>query len=178
MKNPDLFHEWRDYVLEYSYSKDEFPEFERSSLWKNLQIENEERAWLFIERNYLDRYRMIVAVAPDYAATGIWENSWPDGGAACEIAFEDLDLPQEVCDKLQEWQDFFDKYSPINDESEDPCDHDKWDAWGLAVAKEVKRFAPPDVYVEFHPFRELALVNGEVVELDVPEFIRGLCGIE
>ena len=46
------------------------------------------------------------------------------------------------------------------------------------VAKEVKRFLPPDFYVEYHLFRELSIIDKEVIELDVPEFIRNLSKIK
>jgi hypothetical protein len=40
----------------------------------------------------------------------------------------------------------------------------------LEVAKEVKLFRG-DYYVEFRPFREIAIRGSEPVELGVPEFI-------
>lgn len=38
----------------------------------------------------------------------------------------------------------------------------------------MKRFLGDAVYLEFRPFREISLVDGEPKELGVPEFIRGL----
>ena len=45
---------------------------------------------------------------------------------------------------------------------------------GLAAAKGVKAFLGEDYYVEFEPFREVATLNGALVELEVPKFIAGL----
>jgi hypothetical protein len=46
------------------------------------------------------------------------------------------------------------------------------DSEGLEVAREVKLFRGDDYYyVEFRPFREIAIRGSEPVELGVPEFI-------
>ncbi len=45
------------------------------------------------------------------------------------------------------------------------------DSEGLEIAKEVKLFRGDDYYVEFRPFREIAIRGSEPVELGVPEFI-------
>ena len=50
-------------------------------------------------------------------------------------------------------------------------DYEVSDAEGLEIAKEVKLFLGDDDYVEFRPFREIAIRGGEPVELGVPEFI-------
>ena len=175
MNFPELFQDWYEWIDFLREPNEDFP-FE--NLWKGLRESEEENAWTFIEENYLEKYRMFVRVFPDYGSSGVWENPYPGNGAVLNIDPEEtLGLPLEVCELLKEYQDYFDKNSPrdpSNEWEEDPCDHDEWDAWGLRVAKEVKRFTSPDVYIEFHQFRELVIINDEVVELDVPEFIKNL----
>ncbi len=166
MKYPHLYKDWHDYDLLY-----QFPQIERIQLWKKLRVEDEERAWLFIEEHYLDKYSKFVKIDLDYSSTGIWENPFPSNRADININPTSLGLPEEVCKDLEEWQDYFDLHSRPWD-ADESCDYEKLDKWGLIIAKKVKLFTQPNVYVEYHPFRELAIIRNEVVELDVPEFLK------
>ena len=47
-------------------------------------------------------------------------------------------------------------------------DYEVSDAEGLEIAKEVKLFLGDNYYVEFRPFREIAIRGGEPVELACP----------
>jgi hypothetical protein len=58
------------------------------------------------------------------------------------------------------------------------CIPTKLDEWGLRIAKDVKRNLPSDYYVEFHVFRELVIADDGVIELDIPEWIRELVGLQ
>jgi hypothetical protein len=169
MKYPDRYQKWHNHDLQYKSSSGE-----RTPLWENLRVEDEEIVWLFIEKFYLDKYRFLIKVWPEYCSTGLWKISFPgslgvDGNVSCDS----LGLPKALCSNIQEWQDYFDEFS-LPWEVEDPCDYQKLNDWGLALAKEVKRFAPPDYYVEYNSFRELVIIGNEVVELDIPDFIRDL----
>ena len=173
MKYPNLYQMWRNHDLRYKLTY-----FERHPLWQNLRVEDEERVWLFIEEHYFDRYHKFIQIYPEWESTGLWKKPFPGSDdLGFNISCDHLGLPQDVCKKVQEWQDYFDNYAePWN--KEDPCDYQKLNEWGLAVAKEVKRCAPPDFYVEYNQLCELVIIDDEVIELDVPEFIRNLTGFK
>lgn len=149
------------------------PGYSRSPLWEKLAAEDEIAAWLFIEENYLEKYKMFVKIEPEWSSSGIWQIHYPGsiGTGPC-LVDNYLDLPQSVCDKVQAWQEYFDNNAKPWREKDDPMDYDLFDQWGLEVAREVKRFAPPDYYVEYHWFRELVLVGDKVIHKEIPEYIR------
>ena len=165
MKYPELFITWSKFVF-----REEYPD----PVMKGLSAEKREAVWLFIEENYINKYRMFVKIDVDYGSSGIWQNPFPGTRAAViNLHCETLELPPEVCKKLDEWQEYFDLNATPWEEI-DPCDYELLDRWGLEVAKEVKRYAPTDVYIEYHQFRELVLQGDEVIELGVPTYIRDL----
>ena len=48
------------------------------------------------------------------------------------------------------------------------------DVEGMEIAGEVKLFLGEDLYVEFRPFRGIAVRDGGAVELEVPRFVTDL----
>ena len=127
MKYPELFQKWRNHDLGYDYDRQR-----KIFLWENLRAEDEECVWLFIEEFYLDKYSYLIQVFPEYDSSGLWKISFPgseslDGMISCGY----LNLPQDVCRKLQDWQDYFDNYS-LPWTKNDPCDYEKLNEWGCS----------------------------------------------
>ncbi len=167
MKYPDLFQKWKNHDLKFRH------EFE--SLYERLKEEDEEKVWLFIEEFYLDRYSGFISVWFDLGSTGLWRIPFPgseDKGPMVEPDF--ISLPADMCEKLKAWRDYLNENSRPW-ENNDPCEYEKANRWGMEVAKEIRRVTSPSIYIEYNPFRELVIEDGEVVELDVPEFITKLC---
>jgi hypothetical protein len=48
------------------------------------------------------------------------------------------------------------------------------DVEGMEISRVVERFLGKDHYVEFQPFRGIAVRDGGAVELGVPRFVTGL----
>lgn len=173
MKYQSLYESWRNHDLRYT-----MPSFERHPLWKNLRASDEERVWLFIEENYLDKYSMFIRIDPEWSSSGIWDIYFPGATGTGPCLIDNyLDLPKVVCDKVQAWVDYYDNYARPWKNENDPMDYDLLNMWGLNVAKIVKRFAPSNYYVEYHYFRELVISGNEVIEKEIPEFVRNLAGL-
>jgi len=171
MKYPDFYQSWLVREVHNSYKC-----HDNNALYEQILSKDEERAWLFIEEKYLDHYRELIKVNPDTAETGLYAIEYPGHLGGWVIDYDYLPLPEAVIKKIQEWMAYFDDCAL--GESEKPFekrfDWDFIDSWGLSVAKEVKRNLPPNIYVEYNYFKELVVRDNEVIELDVPEFIRQL----
>lgn len=166
MQFPDRYKHWCSHDLDGGYSK----------LYKGLQVEDRAKVWAFIEENYLERYRLILLLGFDWGAEGIWSPPFP-GSVAMGGAWDlkNLGLPEEVAATVLEWHDFADERNAPWDPN---CtfDYDSWGRWGLQVAKRVRLALPEDIYLEYHPFRQLVAGDrGSVLELEVPAFIQALC---
>lgn len=167
MKFPDRYQKWCDHDL------DGFA----SPLYKGLRPEDRPKVWRFIEEQYLEKYQRILTVNFDWGAWGLWQPLFPgslDMGLA--IPPEQFGLPPEIAASLLAWQEYGDQHmEPWNPKN--VFDHDMWSAWGLQVAKRVAVAVPRNIYLEYHPFRQLVVgERGEIVELEVPAFIRELTG--
>jgi hypothetical protein len=87
----------------------------------------------------------------------------------------DFGMPGPLAVRIHAWQANLDTRDPFADPEDDEAfDYEASDTEGLKVAKQVKLFLGDGYYVEFRPFREIAIRDGEAVELDVPRFITDL----
>ena len=85
----------------------------------------------------------------------------------------DLAFHEDLVVKIKEWHDELDRRDPTIDPEEDPnFDHEASRAKGLTAAKGVKAFLGNDYYVEYRPFREIIIIDGTPVELQVPSSSR------
>ena len=166
MQFPDRFRQWCRHDLDGGHSP----------LYKGLRAEDREEVWGYIEQNYLERYRLILSVSFEWGAEGIWSPPFPgsaDMGGAWDL--KDLELPDELAAAVREWHDFADERNePWN--SKCTFDYESWGRWGLQVAKRVRLALPDDIYLEYHPFRQLVVADrASVQELEIPGFIQSLC---
>ena len=72
--------------------------------------------------------------------------------------------------RVRAWQESLDSL----DVSEKDPDPEATSAEGLEISKEAKLFLKDDYYVEYWPFREIVICDGEAVELGVPALIAEL----
>ncbi len=81
-------------------------------------------------------------------------------------------MPEILTARIRAWHDALDRLEPGE---EDPTfDYGASDAGGIEIAKEVKLSLGDDYYVEYQPFGEISIRDGEPVELDVPRFVSDL----
>lgn len=169
---PDLLILWQnhDLVSRESEGWDPRPEF-----YRDLRRENELEVWRFIESNYLLRYERFVRVEFEWSAEGLWSIPFPGSLGLGEYLSptRTFGMPGPLVARIRAWHDALDRLEP----GEDPAfDYGASDTEGVEIAKEVKLFLGDDYYVEYHPFREIAVRGGEPIELEVPRFVLDLAG--
>jgi hypothetical protein len=171
---PRLFRQWTSHDLAFHTDLGSIrPEF-----YEGLRREDEPKVWRFIEENYLLKYRRpLVRIDFDWMAWGLWDIPFP-GSVRMEFALSPayFGMSGPLAARIQAWQDNLDSRDVGADPEEEDFDYEASDAEALEIAKAVKLFLGRDYYVEFRPFREIALRDGEPVELDVPSFITDLTG--
>jgi hypothetical protein len=84
--------------------------------------------------------------------------------------YRGFSMPEELTERIRTWQAAMDRLEP----GEENPNHETSSAERLEIAREVKLFLGDDYYVEFRPFRKIAVRDGEAVELEVPAFITDL----
>jgi len=170
-KFPGLLQLWKSHDL--AFHGPEFGSY-RPWFYEGLKREDELLVWRFIEEKYLLQYRELIGVRFEWSAEGLWSIPFPGSVAYGEYRSPDhFGMPESLVAKIQEWHVELDRLEPGEEESPN-FDHQASREKGLAAAKGVKAFLGEDYYVEFKPFREVAILNGALVELEVPEFIAGL----
>lgn len=156
----------------------------RSSFYQHLRKDDEPIIWKFIENNYLSTYPHLLGLRFDWSAEGVWAIPFPGsvgyGGylsvncldVDCTCQGECVALPEAISNAVFAWHEPLD-LRPIESllDNDDPFDYAVSDALGLEAAKQVKAFLGDDWYVEFKPFQEIKLINGEAIETPVPSFI-------
>lgn len=164
-KFPDRFEQWVSHDLT-KY---------RPSYYEGLKEHNFLKVWEFIELNYLNKFNQLILIDFEWGTHGLWKIKFPgsvDMGS-CMIP-EDIELPLQLIAELELW------HSEREEESKPWEDNDLFDyeasnAKRLTIAKKIKAFLGRNYYIECRSFRELKIQNNEVIEADVPEFIRNVC---
>lgn len=168
---PELYDLWRSHDLAFTEDLRSI----RPPFYEGLRREDEPLAWRFIEEDYLAKYKAFVGVRFDWRSSGLWHIPFPGSVRyGMGLGVNILGLPEAALAKIKDWHDELDDLDRLFEE--DWMDHESSDAKGLEAAKAVKLALGPDFYVEFRPFQEIALVDGEPKELEVPKFIRDLNG--
>ena len=145
----------------------------RRDYYANVPDADFPEIWRFIEDRYLTNYLEFLLIAFEWSATGLWRIPFPGSVGMGECWGPDhIGLPKCIAEELQAWHDEIDRN--CDPSAPDEFDWVASDTEGLALAKKIKAFVGVDHYVEFHPFRELIIVDGEVIEAEVPEFIGNL----
>ena len=169
---PKLFGQWTGHDLaDHGSALGSFrPEF-----YEGLRREDEPVVWRFIEEDYLSKYKSFVRIDFDWMADGLWEIPFP-GSVALDLSLspEYFGMPQPRAARIHAWQANLDTRDPGAELEDEDFDYEASDAEGLKIAKEVKLYLGDDYYVEFRPFREISVWDGEAIELDVPAFITDL----
>ena len=171
-KSRKLYRLWTGHDL-----ADHGPEFGsyRPEFYEGLRQEDEAVVWRFIEENYLRKYRSFVRVDFDWMADGLWEIPFPGSvGMDVSVSPENYGMPGPLAARVHAWQANLDTREPIGEVNHEDFGYEASDAEGLEIAKGVKLFLGDDYYVEFRLFREIAIRNGDAVELEVPAFITDL----
>ncbi len=171
-KFQNLFRLWMEHDL-----ADHGPEFGsyRPAFYEGLRREDEPIVWRFVEENYLSKYKSFVRIDFDWMADGLWEIPFP-GSVALDLSLspEYFRMPEPLATRIHAWQANLDSREPGAEPEDEDFDYEASDAEGLEIAREVKLFLGDDYYVEFRPFREVSIRDGEAVELEVPAFITDL----
>jgi len=164
---PALFEQWKRHDLAQY----------RLPFYKGLLPEYEILVWQYIEQHYLNgRYRTLIRVEFEWSAEGLWQIPFPGSVDMGEmLGPDDIGMPDSLVALIMDWHDEIDNNARPWD-ADDRFDYDASHEKGLRVAREVKRFLGEDYYVEYNYFKELVIADGDVTEMDVPEYIRQLCG--
>lgn len=166
MRFPDLFRLWTGHDLGvpgFGFG-DRRPEF-----YGGLRREDEPAVWHFIEENYLSKYEDLVRVAHEWFAEGLWGIPFPGSVSLGEyLSPRDFGMTEGLTERIVGWQAALDRLEL--DQSPDEASNTQ----GLEIAREVKLFLGDDYYVEYRPFQEISIRDGEAVELEVPAFITDL----
>jgi hypothetical protein len=172
-KSRNLYRLWTGHDL--AYHGPEFGSY-RPEFYEGLRQEDEAVVWKFIEENYLRKYGSFVRVDFDWMADGLWEIPFPGSvSMGVSVSPENYGMPGPLAARVHAWQANLDTRDPFTDSDDDEgFDYEASNAEGLEIAKEVKLFLGDDYYVEYWPFREISIRDGEAVELEVPAFITGL----
>ncbi len=168
---PDLFRLWTSHDL-----VDPEPGYRRRPwFYEGLRREDETVAWKFIEEDYLRRYRSFVRIDFDWMADGLWEIPFPGSvGLDMSVSPEYFKMPEPLATRIHAWQANLDSREPGAEPEDEDFDYEVSDAEGLELAEAVKLFLGDDYYVEYWPFREIVIQDGEPIELGVPAFITDL----
>jgi hypothetical protein len=141
-------------------------EFHEGFTWKDEPL-----VWRLIGKDYLRKYGGFLRVDFDWMADGLWERPFPGSVyMGISVCPEYYGMPGSLVARVQAWQTALDRL----DVSEKIPDLEASNAEGLEIARGVKLFLGDDYYVEYWPFREISIRDGEAVELEVPSFIAGL----
>lgn len=87
-----------------------------------------------------------VRIMCDYCAEGIWDRT----GAAGSV--DELDLPEDLKDRIIQWQDWHDQHDPHEDPPVD-IDWVAFSAEGLAIARAVKAVLPAWTVMYFDAYK-------------------------
>jgi hypothetical protein len=85
-------------------------------------------------------------VMADYGSSGIWVMEPVGPFRHGMIRHGSLGLPKELSSRFDEWIRLYWKRT-----EETPFDVNRFNQIGKALARELKQFAGPDVYIEFQP---------------------------
>ena len=168
LSHPDLYDRWRRHDLA-KY---------RPPFYQGLLSEHEIQVWQYIEQHYLDgRYRTLIRVEFEWSAEGLWHIPFPGSVDMGEMLGPvDFEMPESLVAHIMAWHDEIDNNARPWDQ-DDRFDYQASHEKGFQVALDVKRFLGVDHYVEYNYFKELVIINGDVVELDIPKYIQQLSGL-
>ncbi len=164
----DQFRRWTRHVMTMRSSDygESSHEFYGGFTWKDEPL-----VWRLIGKDYLRKYGGFLRVDFDWMADGLWEIPFPGSVyMGISVCPEYYGMPGSLVARVQAWQTALDRL----DVSEKIPDPEASNAEGLEIVKEVKLFLGDDYYVEYWPFREISIRDGEAVELEVSAFIVGL----
>ncbi len=158
MRYPDKYKLWVGHDL-----AEHRPEF-----YARLSEAEQEAVWSFIEQNYLLKYKKLLKVEFEYGSSGLWEIPFPGSvSLSCMLRPEDYGVSSKLAGELEDWVKYIDDNYEQWPGGKKP-DWKKADAWGLEVAKKIRRELGNEYYLERRPFKELVIRDGEVVELPIP----------
>lgn len=162
MKYPDEYRLWVRHVL-----AEHRPDF-----YARLSEAEQVEVWSFIEQNYLLKYKRLLRVEFEFGSSGLWVIPFPGSVSMGGMVLpEDYGVSPKVAGELEAWVRYIDDNFEPWPSGKKP-DWEKVGTRGLEVAKKVKAEIGSEYYLERRLFRELAIHDGEVIELPIPSAIE------
>jgi hypothetical protein len=146
----------------------------RPPLYAQLASEDEPVFWRWLEVRYLSRYREFIQLQGCIDGAGAWA-LWFPGSVSRRyfISAEQLNLSAPLREQLQVWRDDLERgYIPWSGVTD--SDSERFDERGLALAKRIKLEVGAAVYVEYFPFQEIEVIDGQAVEMPAPD-VAAIC---
>lgn len=163
MKFPDKYKLWVSHDLA-KY---------RLYLYAKLNEADYEEVWSFIEDNYILKYKRLLRIEFDYGSSGLWEIPFPASvSSPCMLHPENFGISPALAKELQSWVDYIDSFYDSLPAPAGMTPDIKSETWGLEIAKKIKAEIGNDYYLEFNPFKELIILNGDAVERPIPPLIK------
>ena len=90
-----------------------------------------------------------IRVDLDWGSTGIWLLDAPfQKTAGTNVAYDDFSLPSWLVDRFNVWTEWYNAWTPWKGDKNKP-DQKAFEAYGLSLAIDLKRFLGDDHHVEF-----------------------------
>jgi len=143
----------------------------QNPLFVNIPENERIKVWKQIEGTYLKKYTSFVRVEFDWGSSGIWNPPYPGSISSGPMwPIESFyKLPKKLIKRLEEWVNDQDENSLFNDK----FDNNRSDNEGKEITLEMRKFIPENIYLEFLcTFKEIKIIDGKPIELDIPTFIR------
>lgn len=164
MQFPELYRRWQSHDL---------AQF-RPPMYAALAAADEPVIWRWMEDRYLSRYREFLELRGDINSAGAW-GTWFPGSVSRRyfVSAEQLKLSAPLCRDIEAWRgNHAEHYMPWS--GIDSLDWNEFHRRGLALAKRLKLEQGNAVYVEYWPFQEIGIVDGQALEMSVPD-VMAIC---
>lgn len=145
---PELYRSWLDYDVDYC------------DLWlfRGLTPSDLYLYWDALERKCLDRYRGFLRLEHEFSCSGLVSIQYPGAVSSSPYVFvaEVLSIPPSLDRDLRGWCNFVEK---LVLEGGTAAERDLEYPWGLAIAKDLVKYVPEDMYFEFRALQQIGIRN-------------------
>ncbi len=157
---PDTYHHWQKYEIDHS----------RNPLFVNIPNEKKQEIWNKIENDYIKKYKQFVRIDFHWGLSGIWILPFPGAIFSGTVEKEEdfFPLPKRLSNRLSKWVYYIEQNAFLDDNF-------NWDAAhkeGTAIAIEIRKYVPKNIYMEYGGFKQIKMIKGVAVELDIPDFLK------
>ena len=146
----------------------------RPPMYAALATADEPVFWRWMADRYLSGHREFLSLQGDIDSAGAWSIRFPGSvSRRYFLSAERLGLSAPLCQDMERWRDDHEEsYQPWN--RLDNLDWNEFHQRGLALAKRLKLEQGNAVYVEYWPFQEIGIVDGQALEMSVPD-VMAIC---